>query len=95
MGRDTLTPDEKWFKKLEDQGILRDELASIGWAFWPRDEFGRTIGYFDETSLRKLADEIERRNKPFWDEYNEWCLENQDVDDFAVDLTGEEEEKRD
>lgn len=60
---------QSFFQKLEDDGLLRDELASIGWAFWPFDQDGRQRGFFDENLLRSLADEIERRNAPFWQSY--------------------------
>ena len=61
--------DEEFFKRLEESGILRDEFSSLGWALWPFDKNGKQMGFFDERLLRKVADEIERRNKPFWDEY--------------------------
>lgn len=61
--------DDTFFKNLEDAGILRDELSSLGWAIWPFDKNGKQMGYFDERLLRAVADEIEKRNKPFWDEY--------------------------
>src|SRR5688572_16616515 len=73
-----LSRDEQWFKRLEEAGVLRDEISSIGWAFWPKDQNNQQMGFFDEDSLRRLADEIERRNKPFWDEYNKYCIEHQD-----------------
>jgi hypothetical protein len=70
MGRDTLDRDKDWFKRLEECGVLRDELSSLGWALWPKDQQDQQMGFFDEHSLRRLADEIERRNKPFWDAYH-------------------------
>jgi hypothetical protein len=60
---------EKFFQKLEQDGMLVDSIHSLGWGFWPQDGGG----YFDEYTLRLLADEIERRNKPFWDNYEEYC----------------------
>lgn len=65
--------DEEFFKRLEEDGILRDEISSLGWALWPFDKNGKQMGYFDEHLLRRVADEIERRNKPFWDEYEAYC----------------------
>lgn len=78
---------EHFFKNLESQGILRDEMASLGWGLWLFSPEGLNLGYIDEYHLRMLADEIERRNKPFWDEYEEYC-KNQpqhdpDVDEFT------------
>lgn len=70
---------EYFFKKLEEEGSLRNEIASLGWGFWP-SECTAGSGYFDEHLLRILADEIERRNKPFWDEYEEYCRKNKDID---------------
>jgi len=64
---------DKFFEQLEKDGLLVNEIASLGWAFWPKTTDGRVIGYFDENTLRILADEIERRNKPFWDEYEAHC----------------------
>ena len=61
------------FKKLEDDGMLLDTISSLGWGFWPMNKDGKYTGYLDEGALRALADEIERRNKPFWDEYNKYC----------------------
>ena len=63
--------DEAFFKRLEEIGVLQNTLASLGWAFWPCDKNGKFIGYLDEHTLRKLADEIEKRNAPFWAEYDE------------------------
>lgn len=65
--------DEDFFKALEESGILRDEMSSLGWALWPFDKNGKQMGFFDERLLRRVADEIERRNKPFWDEYEAYC----------------------
>lgn len=73
--------NEEWFKRLEEVGVLRNEMASLGWALWPKDMAGNIMGYFDEQSLRQLADEIERRNKPFWDEYEKWSKEQEKDDD--------------
>ena len=67
-----MTNYEHFFKKLEDEGSLRNEIASLGWGFWP-SECKEGSGYFNEETLRILADEIERRNKPFWDEYEAYC----------------------
>lgn len=63
--------DKEWFERLEQDGLLLDQMSSLGWAFWPCKEDGSRIGFLDERALRKLADEIERRNKPFWDDYFE------------------------
>jgi hypothetical protein len=76
----------EWFKRLEECGVLRDELASIGWAFWPKDQNDQQMGFFDEGSLRALADEIERRNKPFWDEYNAHCLREWEAGQYNEDF---------
>lgn len=65
--------DDTFFKRLEEHGILRDELSSLGWALWPFNKDGKQMGFFNEHLLRKVADEIERRNKPFWDEYEAYC----------------------
>ena len=72
--------DEAFFKKLEDEGMLVNSIESLGWGFWPS-----TGGYFDEITLRILADEIERRNKPFWDEYEQYCRSNQATEDAIFD----------
>lgn len=85
MANKEQTPDEAWFKRLEDDGLLIDQMASLGWAFWPYKADGTPTGFFDEGSLRKLADEIERRNKPFWDSYNEACLR-----DYGHDEKGQQ-----
>ena len=69
-----------FFDKLEKDGILRDELASLGWGFWTFDQEGKCQGYMDEHILRVLANEIERRNKPFWDAYEEHCKNLPPVD---------------
>jgi len=63
---------EHFFKKLEDEGSLVKDTAMLGWGFLPNEKTARG-GYFDESALRALADEIERRNKPFWDEYDKYC----------------------
>ncbi len=68
--------NEYFFKKLEDEGMLVNSIDSLGWGFWPSKGDG---GYFDEHALRVLADEIERRNKPFWDQYEEYCNQNPQV----------------
>jgi hypothetical protein len=60
---------EHFFKKLEEENMLVNDISSLGWGFWP----SKGGGYFDEHTLRILADEIEQRNKPFWDEYEEYC----------------------
>jgi hypothetical protein len=65
--------DELFFKKLEDEGLLVNDIGSDGWAFWPINKDGKYTGFLNEFYLRKLADEIERRNKPFWDEYEAYC----------------------
>jgi hypothetical protein len=74
----SLSKEDWWFAKLEEVGVLRNEISSLGWAFWPKNQNDEQMGFFDEGSLRRLADEIERRNKPFWDEYERYCLENQE-----------------
>jgi hypothetical protein len=67
---------ENFYKKLEDEGSLLNEISSLGWAFWPHNKNGMYTGFFDSNLLRQLADELDRRNKPFWDEYDKYCLEN-------------------
>lgn len=77
--------NEDWFKRLEECGVLRNELSSLGWALWPKDQNNEQMGFFDEGSLRRLADEIERRNKPFWDEYEAHCIREQEENPELVE----------
>jgi hypothetical protein len=65
---------EYFFQKLEAEGSLLNDPAMLGWGFLPNEQTAKG-GYFDEHTLRILADEIERRNKPFWDEYDRYCEE--------------------
>lgn len=74
---------DNFFKKLEEEGLLADEITSLGWAFW----LPNGGGFMDERLLRILADEIERRNKPFWDEYEAYCAsqpKDTDMEEFEV-----------
>jgi len=79
--------NQGFFDKLEKEGSLRNEITSLGWGFWP-SECKDGSGYFDEHTLRILADEIERRNKPFWDEYEQYCkdLAERNPDEKSVDM---------
>jgi len=61
-----------WLTRLIKEDQLVNQLASLGWSFWPT----RNIGFFDERSLRNLADFIEIQNKPFWDGYEEYCKQS-------------------
>lgn len=55
-------------------GDIVNSVSCLGWALWPTSN----KGYYDENHLRRIADFIEIQNKPFWDEYDQWCLEHQD-----------------
>jgi len=92
MGRDTLekvdwtlpgmekfTEDQRRLleRLIENEDIVHS-LSSLGWALWPTSN----RGYYDENFLRMIADFIEIQNKPVWDEYDKWCQENIDENDF-------------
>lgn len=94
MGRDPLRHEPDWtlpgMEKFSDDdiaffkrdlaasdGSIVNSIHSIGWALWPTTN----KGYFDENLLRKIADFIEIQNKPFWDEYDEYCR-NRPQDDL-------------
>ena len=65
FGEDSL----RWIKRsILDEDIV-NAIACLGWGFWPT----KNRGYYDEHSLRKIADFIEIQNKPFWDEYERYC----------------------
>lgn len=50
-------------------GDIVNSYYCMGWALWPTCN----RGYYDERWLRKIADFLEIQNKPFWDEYEEYC----------------------
>lgn len=79
----------KFFESLEERGMLVNDISSLGWAFWPE----KGGGFFNEHLLRQLADEIEKRNKPFWDEYEAYCLTQKDdvipSEDFSMDFVSD------
>ena len=69
-----------FFDKLEADGMLMNSIHSLGWGFWPANGGG----YMNEHTLRVLANEIERRNKPFWDEYEEYCKNLPPIDESGL-----------
>lgn len=73
--------DIRFFKReLEDEeGGIVYSIQCLGWGFWPISN----RGYLDEHLLRKIADFIEIQNKPFWDDYEKYCQETMDENDFV------------
>ena len=61
------------FKRSIEQGDIVNSIHSLGWALWP------TVnrGYYDSDHLRQIADFLEIQNKPFWDEYDRYCEEQE------------------
>lgn len=76
--------DIRWLKKsIENEDIVKS-IHCLGWAFWPT----KNVGYYDERTLRVMADFIEIQNKPFWDEYDAYCeqeLRARDEEELPVD----------
>jgi hypothetical protein len=73
-GMDKLGDDMiRWITRLiKDEEVVND-ISCLGWAFWPV----KNGGYLDERTLRVLADFIEIQNKPFWDDYERYCNEQE------------------
>jgi hypothetical protein len=78
FGEDT----RRWLTKAILDGDIVEAMCSLGWSFWPTTN----RGYYDERHLRAIADFLEIQNKPFWDSYEKYCSECEDLwtdDDFA------------
>lgn len=68
-------------------GDIVNSIHSLGWALWPT----KNRGYYDSEHLRMLAAFLEIQNKPFWDEYDNWCNEHppeQEGDELCLDGLG-------
>lgn len=63
------------FTKLILGGDLVTDISCTGWALWPTSNKGFYPDYF----LRQIADFIEIQNKPFWDDYEKYCHEQEQL----------------
>lgn len=69
-GMENFTPERvrNLTKAIEDELIVHS-IHCLGWALWPT----KNEGYYDTAWLRCIADFLEIQNKPWLDEYDEYC----------------------
>lgn len=65
--------ERQHFIRSIQQGDIVTSIHSLGWALWPTTN----RGYYDSENLRRIADFLEIQNKPFWDDYERYCDEQQ------------------